>query len=347
MTPDEALKIWGDRIKEYEDILKNEFGLTVRINRKRDTTSYIRDSKGNPVYDIDELLEVYDKNGNRINNRLGQFLKPVSEEAQNIIYTIWELRNQLHTFMMKNGINLFENKSSMLSKHAFKGLIKQCLAEVIVESDIDPKRNWATPVSAYEDGNINGKTDKSNSIEPVGLHAGPSPNQKAYSQGYYDGYYGTKGNEYSKMKFREIQRVKESDPPHEKWTDTFGNKMPGEFTVESNNENEDSHGLAMDRVKNYVKLCNRIKELEVSQENPDELKRLSYEKAKEGPAILTIIQKIKGGAYGAQPYSIGESKTGFSKSNLLENKEGTWEELVEQINRKYETEINNSANKEV
>jgi hypothetical protein len=32
--------------------------------------------------------------------------------------------------------------------------------------------------------------------------------------------------------------IVESDPPHEKWNDTFGNKMPGEFTVESQDVNE-------------------------------------------------------------------------------------------------------------
>ena len=29
--------------------------------------------------------------------------------------------------------------------------------------------------------------------------------------------------------------IVESDPPHEKWTDTYGKKMPGEFTVENQN----------------------------------------------------------------------------------------------------------------
>ena len=61
--------------------------------------------------------------------------------------------------------------------------------------------NWVSPVSAYEDGFKNGKADKSLGLEPLGLKAGMSPNQKAYSQGYYDGYYNHKGNEYSKISF--------------------------------------------------------------------------------------------------------------------------------------------------
>jgi hypothetical protein len=71
------------------------------------------------------------------------------------------------------------------------------------ETTNEASTDWVSPVSAYEDGLQNGKTDKSLSQKPLGLKAGPSPNQKAYSQGYYDGYYGIKGNEYSNMKFRE------------------------------------------------------------------------------------------------------------------------------------------------
>lgn len=148
--------------------------MTIRINRNRDTTSKnIRTSSGQLVYDMDETLEVYDGKGNLIVNRKGEYSVPLGEDAQNIIYEIWSVRNKLHTLLMKHGIDLYEGKKYMSQKHAFTRLVKQCIAEVVVEPEL----------------------------------------------------------------------------PHEKWTDTFGNKIPGEFTVESNISKKNNE------FKTFIKEC--------------------------------------------------------------------------------------------
>ena len=94
---------------------------------------------------------------------------------------------------------------------------------------------WSSTVSAYEDGFKNGKLDKSMGQEnPLGLKAGPSPNQKAYSQGYYDGYTGSKKSSYDSMKFREgygyvHDKDMKKDPKHikgKRWTVKYENNIP-------------------------------------------------------------------------------------------------------------------------
>jgi hypothetical protein len=59
---------------------------------------------------------------------------------------------------------------------------------------------------------------------------------------------------------------------------------------------------ALERVKRFTMLCKRIKELEASGENPEELNRLSIERRKERPIIRSIIDKRQGTSSHVYPY---------------------------------------------
>lgn len=126
-----------------------------------------------------------------------------------------------------------------LSNSAFNRMVKQCLAEVITEASqvepYDPETDTFQPSPRERTSPVEIPCYLCETpVEPDFAKKWDNLN-KTYNLGPQDQI-----PPICQKCFRDVvklaqaqkQGVKESDPPHEKWTDTFGQKMPGEFIAE-------------------------------------------------------------------------------------------------------------------
>jgi hypothetical protein len=122
---------------------------------------------------------------------------------------------------------------SMFTKNAFKSLVKQSLAEVIVESDDEQwirtgdHKVWFTFKPNVSVKPFQYSTTKDG--KDLGVRTVYCYNSKdALTLINYWNRQPQSGYQYE---IKDTAKISESEPPQEQWKDTFGNKMSGEMVV--------------------------------------------------------------------------------------------------------------------